>query len=47
MKLDLCELQNGLPAITPAFGAALAEAGAICLIVVIEFSQPLAEIAIP
>jgi len=30
-KLDLGELQNGLPAITPAFGAALAEACAICL----------------
>lgn len=28
--LDLSELQRGLPAITPAFGAALAEAGAIC-----------------
>ncbi len=30
-KLDLCELQKGLPAITPAFGAALAEACAVCL----------------
>lgn len=30
-KLDLSELQNGLPAITPAFGAALAEACAVCL----------------
>lgn len=30
-KLDLCELQQGLPAITPAFGSALAEACAICL----------------
>jgi hypothetical protein len=30
-KLDLCELQNGLPAITPAFGATLAEACAVCL----------------
>lgn len=29
--LNLSELQKGLPAITPAFGAALAEAGAICL----------------
>ena len=29
--LDLSGLQQGLPAITPAFGAALAEAGAICL----------------
>lgn len=29
--LDLCELQNGLPAITPAFGSALAEACAVCL----------------
>ncbi|NET34853.1 MAG: hypothetical protein F6K19_22980 [Cyanothece sp. SIO1E1] len=29
--LDLSELQGGLPAITPAFGAALAEACAICL----------------
>ncbi|NET35787.1 MAG: hypothetical protein F6K19_27800 [Cyanothece sp. SIO1E1] len=29
--LDLSELQYGLPAITPAFGAALAEACAICL----------------
>ena len=29
--LDLSELQQGLPAITPAFGSALAEAGAICL----------------
>lgn len=29
--LDLCELQQGLPAITPAFGAALTEACAICL----------------
>lgn len=30
-NLDLRDLQLGLPAITPAFGAALAEAGAICL----------------
>lgn len=30
-KLDLWELQNGLPAITPAFGAALAEACTVCL----------------
>ena len=29
--LDLSELQRGLPAITPAFGTALAEACAICL----------------
>ena len=29
--LDLNELGNGFPAITPAFGKALAEAGAICL----------------
>jgi hypothetical protein len=29
--LNLSDLQKGLPAITPAFGAALAEAGAICL----------------
>ena len=29
--IDLCELRQGLPAITPSFGAALAEAGAICL----------------
>lgn len=30
-SLDLCQLQKGLPAITPSFGAALAEACAICL----------------
>ncbi len=30
-RLDLSELQHGLPAITPAFGAALAEAAAVCL----------------
>jgi hypothetical protein len=30
--LDLSELQQGLPAITPAFGAALCEACAICFI---------------
>ena len=29
--LDFNELRNGLPAITPAFGAALAEACAVCL----------------
>jgi len=29
--LDLNELADGLPAITPAFGMALAEAGAVCL----------------
>jgi hypothetical protein len=29
--LDLRDLHYGLPAITPAFGAALAEAGAVCL----------------
>ncbi|MEO0648787.1 MAG: hypothetical protein AAFZ17_21970 [Cyanobacteria bacterium J06650_10] len=29
--LDLCQLQQGLPASTPSFGAALAEACAICL----------------
>ena len=29
--LDLCKLQKGLPAITPSFGAALAEACTICL----------------
>ncbi|KJH71344.1 hypothetical protein [Aliterella atlantica] len=29
--LDLQSLSQGLPAITPAFGAAIAEAGAICL----------------
>lgn len=29
--LNLQQLDRGLPAITPAFGAALAEAGAICL----------------
>lgn len=29
--LDLQRLAQGLPAITPAFGAAIAEAGAICL----------------
>ena len=29
--LDLCRLQEGLPAITPSFGAALSEACAICL----------------
>ena len=29
--LDLSELQRGLPAITPAFGKALADAGEICL----------------
>ena len=28
--IDLCELRQGLPAITPSFGSALAEAGAIC-----------------
>jgi hypothetical protein len=30
--LNLQSLHQGLPAITPAFGAAIAEAGAICLI---------------
>ena len=29
--LDLNTLKDGLPAITPAFGAALAEAGGVCL----------------
>lgn len=29
--LDLNELEKGLPAITPAFGKALAEAGGVCL----------------
>ncbi|BAU14874.1 hypothetical protein LEP3755_54290 [Leptolyngbya sp. NIES-3755] len=29
--LNLQNLNQGLPAITPAFGAAIAEAGAICL----------------
>ena len=29
--LNLADLQKGLPAITPAFGAALAEACAVCL----------------
>ena len=29
--LNLQSLNQGLPAITPAFGAAIAEAGAICL----------------
>lgn len=29
--LDLCDLANGLPAISPAFGRYLAEAGAVCL----------------
>jgi len=29
--LNLNELGEGLPAITPAFGRALAEAGGICL----------------
>jgi hypothetical protein len=29
--LNLCELASGLPAITPAFGQHLAEAGAVCL----------------
>ena len=29
--LNLCELRRGLPAITPSFGAALAEVCAICL----------------
>ena len=31
LKLDLSDLSRGLPAITPAFGATLAEAAAICL----------------
>jgi len=31
MMLDLQELANGMPAITPAFGAYLAQAGAVCL----------------
>ena len=31
IQLNLPDLALGLPAITPAFGAALAEAGAICL----------------
>jgi hypothetical protein len=31
LKLFLTRLAEGLPAVTPAFGAALAEAGAICL----------------
>lgn len=30
-KLVLTDLAQGLPAITPSFGAALAEAGAVCL----------------
>ena len=30
-NLDLAELHRGLPAITPAYGSALAEAAAICL----------------
>jgi predicted NUDIX family NTP pyrophosphohydrolase len=29
--LDLSDLANGLPAISPAFGQYLAEAGAVCL----------------
>jgi len=29
-ELVLMKLAEGLPAVTPAFGAALAEAGAIC-----------------
>jgi hypothetical protein len=29
--LSLQRLEQGLPAITPAFGSAIAEAGAICL----------------
>lgn len=29
-ELELADLAQGLPAITPSFGAALAEAGAIC-----------------
>lgn len=29
--IDLNELANGLPAITPAFGKAIAEAGGVCL----------------
>lgn len=29
-KLDLATLQEGMPAVTPAFGASLAEAGAVC-----------------
>ena len=29
--LDLNELEKGLPAITPAFGKVLAEAGGVCL----------------
>jgi hypothetical protein len=28
--LDLCELQKGMPAITPSFGTCLAEAGGYC-----------------
>ncbi len=31
VRLDLSELQQGMPAITPAYGAALAEAASICL----------------
>lgn len=31
IALNLPDLAHGLPAITPAFGAALAEAGAVCL----------------
>lgn len=30
-EIDVSDLQQGLPAITPSFGAALAEASAICL----------------
>lgn len=32
LKLDLSDLNQGLPAITPAFGKTLAEAAAICLV---------------
>ena len=30
-RLDLCNLGDGLPAITPAWGTSLAEAGGVCL----------------
>jgi hypothetical protein len=42
--LNLQNLAQGLPAITPAFGAALAEAGAICL--TDEAHQPKVEIKV-
>jgi hypothetical protein len=51
-RIVLTELADGLPAVTPEFGSAIAQAAAICFdeqehtngVVVVEFSRPVSQV---